>query len=153
MNTYERIFGAGPRGALISIILLGLAYYLEAVVGLPQLFNDDEVRFTVSVVFFLAGTTLVGWSLYSLPPKDRGRHLVITGAFKYARHPLYAAFLLFFNVGLSLLLNNWIYLMWAFLLLPIWSVNVVREEKLMARHFGQAYESYCKKTGRFFPKW
>lgn len=152
MNSYERIFGSGPRGGLISIVLFCLAYFLEGVIGLPQILGNDGMRFTVSVAFFLAGSALVGWSLYSLPPKKRGRCLVITGAFSYVRHPLYAAFLLFFNIGFSLLLNNWIYLIWAFVLLPIWSVNVESEEKLMARHFGKAYEDYCEKTGQFFPK-
>ena len=153
MNSYDRIFGLGPRGVLITTILLVLAYYLEDAVGLPRIFNNDVVSFSAFVVFSLAGSVLVVWSLYSLPLKKSGRHLVLSGAFKYCRHPLYAAFLLFFNMGFSLLLNNWIYLIWAFVLFPIWSINVKSEEKLMRNTFGEEYEDYCKKTGRFFPKW
>ena len=153
MNSYERIFGSGPRGGLISIVLFCLAFFLEGVIGLPQILSNDDVRVTVSVVFFLAGSVAVGWSLYSLPPKSRGRRLVISGAFSYVRHPLYAAFLFFFNLGFSLLLNNWIYLIWAFVLFPIWSVNVKSEEKLMRATFGKEYADYCEKTGRFLPKW
>lgn len=138
---------------LIATALLVLAYYLEDVISLPRIFSNDAVRFSVFVVFSLAGSVLVVWSLYSLPPKERGRHLVISGAFKYCRHPLYAAFLLFFNMGFSFLLNNWIYLIWAFILFPVWSINVKSEEKLMRKVFGKKYEDYCEKTGRFLPRW
>ncbi len=135
------------------MLLFVLTYYLEDIVGLPRIFNnDDGVRFSVSTVFFLAGSALVTWSLYSLPPKDRGRRLVISGAFQYVRHPLYAAFLLFLNVGFSFLLNNWIFIIWALALFPVWSANVRSEEQLMRRVFGEEYQVYCKKTGRFFPK-
>lgn len=138
---------------LIAIVLLVLARYLEDAVSLPRIFSNDIVRFSVSAVFSLIGSVLVVWSLYSLPLKDRGRHLVINGAFKYCRHPLYAAFLLFFNMGFSFLLNNWVYLIWALILFPVWSINVQSEEKLMRKVFGKEYEGYCEKTGRFLPKW
>lgn len=138
---------------LITTALLVLVYYLEDVVSLPRIFSNDVVRFSVFVVFSLVGSALVVWSLYSLPPKERGRDLVISGAFKYCRHPLYAAFLLFFNMGFSFLLNNWIYLIWALILFPVWSLNVKSEEKLMRKVFGKEYEDYCEKTGQFLPKW
>ena len=153
MNSYDRIFGSGPKCVLITTVLFILAYYLEDVVSLPRIFSNDVVRFSVFGVFSLAGSVLVVWSLYSLPPKERGRRLVINGAFKYFRHPLYAAFLLCFSLGFSFLLNSWIYLAWSLVLFPIWSIIVRSEEKLMRNVFGKEYEDYCEKTGRFFPKW
>lgn len=153
MNSYDRIFGSGPKCLLITMVLFILAYYLEDVVSLPRIVGNDVVRFSVFVVFSLVGSALVVWSLYSLPPKKRGRHLVISGAFKYCRHPLYLAFLLFFNMGFSFLLNNWIYLIWALILFPVWSINVTSEERLMRKVFGKEYEDYCEKTARFLPKW
>lgn len=152
LNSYERIFGAGPRGILISVVLFYMAYYLEAIIGLPLIFNSDELRYCVFAVFVLLGSAFVVWSLYSLPPKERGKRLVTSGAYQYVRHPLYASFLLFFNTSLAFLLDNWIYLIWAIVLFPVWSVNVKREEQLMANTFGKAYEVYCEKTWRFFPK-
>ena len=151
MNSYDRIFGSGPRGALIAITLLVLTYYLEDFVGLRIILSNDAIRFSIIAVLSLFGTTIFIWSLVSLPPKDRGMHLVTTGAYKYFRHPLYAAFLLFLNVGFAFLLNNLIYLIWALTLFPVWSMNVRSEEKSMADTFGKAYEEYCQKTRRFFP--
>ena len=36
MNTYDRIFGTGPRGLLISLALLAVAWHLESMAGLPS---------------------------------------------------------------------------------------------------------------------
>ena len=153
MNSYRRIFGSGPKCVLITTVLFILAYYLKDAVSLLRLFSNDAIRFSVFGVFSLAGIVLVAWSLYSLPPKERGKRLVINGAFKYFRHPLYAAFLLCFSLGLSFLLNCWIYMAWSLVLFPIWSIIVRSEEQFMKNVFGKKYEDYCEKTGRFFPKW
>jgi len=152
MNSYDRIFGSGPRGAILSIAILIVSYYYEVTVDLDNIFVKDGVRFTFIVVLNAFGLILFIWSLKSLPPKERGKSLVVTGAFKYFRHPLYASFLLFFNVGFACALNNWIYVVWAIGMFPIWSLNVRCEEKLMKSEFGEEYEAYCKNTWRFVPK-
>lgn len=152
MNSYDRIFGSGPRGAILSIALLVVSYYYEVTVGLDDIFINDGIRFTFIVALNAFGLILIVWSLKSLPPKERGKSLAVTGAFKYFRHPLYASFLLFFNVAFACVLNNWIYVVWAIGMLPIWSLNVRSEEKLMKSEFGEEYEAYCKNTWRFVPK-
>lgn len=152
MNKYERFFGAGPRGASISLVLLALAYMLEDSIGLPAITHNDALKHLGFLLATLITLAILIWSLISLPPRERGRQLVTTGAYKYFRHPLYAAFLSGFNLGLALLLNNWIYIGWAILLHPIWHLNVVSEEKMLRRQFGQDYDDYCKTTGRFFPR-
>jgi len=152
MKSYERIFGSGPRGATISTILFLVAYFLEDQIGFSQIFTNNIIRYSIFIIFSILGIALVVWSLISLPVKERGRSLVATGAFKFFRHPLYAAFLIFLNVGFAFLLNNWVYLCWAVLMFPIWSLNIRSEEKLMKNTFGKEYEAYCSKTWRFIPK-
>lgn len=152
MNFYERMFGSGPRGASLAIMLLILAYYLEDTVGLDAVFANDIIRYSLFIIFSMVGVIIIVWSLASLPPKRRGVKLVTNGAYRYFRHPLYAAFLLFLNVGVAILLNNWVYFIWAILMFPMWSVNVRSEEKLMHREFGDEYNVYCRNTWRFFPK-
>ena len=152
MRTYERIFGSGPKGTFISITLLIVSYYLEDYVGLREIFTSDVIRHSVFIVFFLLGIALLIWSLKSLSPNDRGNKVVTEGAYKYFRHPLYAAFLLFINVGVAFLLNNLIYLCWAVVLFPVWAYIVRDEEKLMRKEFGEEYDVYCRNTWRFVPK-
>ena len=152
MTRYERLFGAGPRGAILSIVLLLMTYYVEDIVGLDLIFSNDLIRYSAFLILSLLGITVILWSVISLPPKERGNHLITKGAFKYFRHPLYASFLLFLNTGFAILLNNWIYILWALALFPIWSINVESEEELMKKEFKEKYELYCRNTWKFFPK-
>jgi protein-S-isoprenylcysteine O-methyltransferase Ste14 len=152
MNTYERIFGAGPRGVLISLALLMLARKVESTVSTPPIISSDFASWLVFVLALVCSIVVVIWSIKSLPPAVRGKQLVTTGVFRYLRHPLYAAFLTGFNFGVAVLLNNWIYILWAVLLHGVWHWNVRSEERLMERKFPKEYEKYCKITGRFFPR-
>ena len=152
MRSYERIFGSGPKVSIISITLLIMAYYMEEDLGLGQIVTSEVARYSALIVLSIFGVSLLIWSLKSLSPEDRGRKLVKVGAYKYFRHPLYAAFLLFFNFGIAFLLNNFIYLLWAVILFPIWSLIVKSEEELMRNEFGEEYVAYCRNTWRFVPK-
>lgn len=152
MNTYDRIFGAGPRGALISFALLIVTWYLEDIVRLPTISESLLIRGLFFVLTIIASIILIAWSVKSLPPNSRGKELVTSGAYKYFRHPLYAAFLSCFNFGLAVFLNNWIYVIWAVILHVVWHWIVRSEEKLMIREFSKEYMEYTKRTGRFVPK-
>ncbi len=104
--------------------------------------------FAVSILLTLF---IIVWSVRSLPTADRGNKLCTSGAFRYVRHPLYAAFLSVFNFGLAVYLSNFIFIIWAVLLHPIWHYIIKYEERLMVDIFGDEYVVYQKKTGRFFP--
>ena len=96
MKTYDRLFGSGPRGAAIGTVLFAIVYLLEDVLSLPNITDSDKVRYVIFALFSTISLFIVVWSLKSLPPKERGKKLVTTGAFKYFRHPLYAAFVSYF---------------------------------------------------------
>lgn len=153
MNTFNRLFGSGPIGLLISVILFFFALYLKELLSIPKIFiNYYLLRLSIFIILTIISIIIIVWSLVSLNPKSRGKTLITTGALKYFRHPLYAAFLTFFNFGLAVLLNNWIFIIWGFLLHPIWHLLIVKEEKDLKFIFPNEYEEYCKITGRFFPK-
>ena len=152
MNTYERIFGAGPRGLLISLALLALTWQVETAFGLPGISDSQAVRWVAFGSSAVGTLLLAGWSAKSLPPATRGKELVTAGPYRYVRHPVYAAFLSCFNFGLAVFLNNWIYVAWAVLLHGVWHWNVRSEEKLMAAAFPDEYPEYCRSTGRFVPR-
>jgi len=152
MTKYERLFGAGPRGLVINLFLLALARLLESPVGLPRITDSAPVRWAVFAMSVVGAIGLAAWGLRSLPPGRRGADLVTHGAYKYFRHPVYASLLSNFNFGLAVLLNNWIYVVWALALHGGWHWNIRSEEKLMAQAFPGLYADYCKKTGRFVPR-
>ena len=106
MNTYERVFGAGPRGLLISLALLALAWRMESEAGLPSIAGSHVARWVVFALTAVGSIGVIIWSAKSLSPAARGKHLVTTGAYRYLRHPLYAAFVSCLNFGLAVLLGQ-----------------------------------------------
>ncbi len=78
--------------------------------------------------------------------------LVTEGVFQFIRHPMYAAHLLW-AVAQPLILTNWI--AGFSLLIPqiaqYW-LRVGAEEKMMLGMFGEEYQEYMDRTGRFIPK-
>jgi protein-S-isoprenylcysteine O-methyltransferase Ste14 len=78
--------------------------------------------------------------------------LVTDGVFKYIRHPMYAAHILW-AIAQPLILANWI-AGFSFLIpqiLQYW-FRVGDEEKMMLEAFGDQYQVYMEKTGRIIPR-
>jgi protein-S-isoprenylcysteine O-methyltransferase Ste14 len=80
-----------------------------------------------------------------------GHELVTRGVYRHLRHPMYAAFWLW-AVTQALLLQNWVAgpaglvgfgLLYAF--------RIGREEALMRRTFGPAWDAYAARTRRVLP--
>lgn len=113
----------------------------------------------IGAVLF-AGASVLLWKTH----QDLGRNwtptlgirdehtLISEGIFKYIRHPMYAAHLLW-ALAQPLLLHNWI-AGFSFLavVIPHYLLRIGDEEKMMLDKFGDEYSEYMKKTGRFFPK-
>lgn len=152
MTSYERIFGTGPRGIFVTIATFAIAYTAVDRYG-PWGMHGISILGYGALAISLAMTLFVAaWSLQSLPPADRGKALVTSGAFRYFRHPLYASFLTFFDFGFALYLDDWIFLGWAIAQHPIWHLNILGEERLMRNEFGAEYDVYCGRRGRFVPR-
>lgn len=151
-ETYRRIFGAGPRGAIVAIVLFLLFNQFHLQWRLSPVFQSDLIRISMASFAFLLAGILLTWALLMLPVRQRGKALVTGGCFGYFRHPLYAAFVSFFNFGLAIVLNSWYFLIWALVTHIFFHFNVRSEERFMRSVYGSEYVDYCKKTGRFLPK-
>jgi protein-S-isoprenylcysteine O-methyltransferase Ste14 len=151
MKGYDRLFGSGPRGIVISVALFALAWIMAGRLGGVPLLESDMLRWTVFAGSLLAAAAVAVWSFKSLPVASRGLVLITSGPYRYVRHPLYAALVSCFNWGLAVLLNNWIFLLWAAAVQGVWHWTIRREEKLMSQAFPRRYPGYCRMTPRFFP--
>lgn len=161
-----------PSGIPMILVGLGtLVYFLEALMySLAVLINPFSscvflfpLRYpfmffvqALGLVFTSAGFFIFNWSVivrgrYAVSwnmPKDH--KLITTGPYRYIRHPSYLGFFLMF-IGLPLLLSN------PFSLIPLIAIPgyyraTAHEERLLTERFGNEYQEYQKKTGRFFPK-
>jgi protein-S-isoprenylcysteine O-methyltransferase Ste14 len=151
INWYGKIFGVGPLGAIYSLSLLWIFFWIGRKVGNPQLFANHALMRIAGVAIAVMGLGLHLWTFKTLGNWWMKNQLCTRGPFKYFRHPMYAAWITFIALGTSLFLNAWIYLVWYVSLQPIWHRLVVREELIMADLFGNDYQTYAACTGRFFP--
>lgn len=77
--------------------------------------------------------------------------LVTNGPYRWVRHPLYSCGWLFF-IGFSLLAANWLMALSLLVAsIPLAMRTPVEEAKLIDR-FGEQYQEYMQRTGRYFPK-
>jgi protein-S-isoprenylcysteine O-methyltransferase Ste14 len=78
--------------------------------------------------------------------------LITTGPYRYVRHPMYAAFILwatsFFLLSGEPVLTG--FFMISFLIVMI--VRTPREEAQLVSVFGNEYREYIRRTGRFLPR-
>jgi len=132
--------------------MLGAAWGLEKTYGFGQIHGFSALGWGALMTGGAVTIVILFWAVKSLPVAKRGNKLVTTGAFRYFRHPLYAAFLLGAGPGLVIYLDGWPYLAVGFSAFPLWHWNVRGEEAMMASIFPDDYPAYCQKTGRFFPK-
>ncbi|TFG50406.1 MAG: isoprenylcysteine carboxylmethyltransferase family protein [Anaerolineales bacterium] len=109
---------------------------------------------------FFAGAAMLLWKTH----RDLGRNwtptlafreshtLVTAGIYRFIRHPMSAAHLLW-AIAQPLMLQNWI-AGFSFLVvtLPQYLLRVDDEEEMMLKKFGEDYKKYTKQTGRLFPK-
>lgn len=81
-----------------------------------------------------------------------GQRLVSDGVYKYIRHPMYAAHLLW-GIAQALLIWNWISGPVSLVIfIPLYFLRVTREEKVMLEEFGDEYQVYMNRTGRIIPR-
>lgn len=111
---------------------------------------------TVCYIFFvwLFGKSLADLGHWWVPGQElkEDLELVRTGAYRYVRHPMYAA-LIGIAVCQLFMLQNWIAGPASIILvLPFCLYQVRREERLLIKYFGDDYLDYIRKTGTLWPK-
>ncbi|MCI0728056.1 MAG: isoprenylcysteine carboxylmethyltransferase family protein, partial [Chloroflexi bacterium] len=78
-----------------------------------------------------------------------GRALVVTGPYRWLRHPIYLAFLLMLTAA-GLLSANWLVgFSGVAMILSVIAFRVPEEERRLAVAFGDDYRAYMGRTGRF----
>ena len=90
---------------------------------------------------------------WSITLEIREEHKLVTdGLYRYVRHPMYSAFWLW-AIAQAFIFPNWIAGFSGLVGVAIlYFSRVGKEEVMMQQTFGKAYDEYCAKTGRIFPK-
>jgi len=86
----------------------------------------------------------------SLIGVERTTELVMAGAYRYVRHPIYSAFL-FGALGVFAKDISWLGALLSGIVILCAVVAAKTEERENIRYFGEAYRSYMKRTKMFMP--
>ncbi len=81
---------------------------------------------------------------------EKTTRLVVVGAYRYIRHPLYSS-LLFLGWGMFFKSPSWLDLLLGALITLFLTATARAEEGENVRFFGQEYQAYMKKTRMFIP--
>ena len=144
---------------VVCSINIFIYHYLIQIVPRIDLFFLDEMFQIIGFTFIIGGNiTLflaykklgIYWS-YPIDGISKKRKLITTGIYSQIRHPVYLSFNLF-SIGYVLLQLDFILLaMYIIGAIGIY-YQAIDEETILIEYFGQEYENYIKKTGRFFVK-
>ncbi|VFQ47323.1 methyltransferase family protein [Desulfoluna butyratoxydans] len=148
-----RIFGVGPTGAGISLLMLGAMVWLDRIMGQPQLTGSGTIPVVAGCVLVVVGAVLHVLVFKNLTRWWVDGELCTRGPFGWCRHPMYAAWIGCIAPGIALAFNSWVVLFWPLAIRPAWHLLVSREEKAIRARFGAAYDEYAAVTPRFFPRW
>jgi protein-S-isoprenylcysteine O-methyltransferase Ste14 len=112
----------------------------------------------VGVVSLLCGSALLAWTFRTLGKNltdtvvTRKNHtLVMHGPYFWIRHPLYSSAAMVI-LGISLIASNWFFLVAGIAVLAILIMRTRTEEMNLVARFGDGYQRYMDRTGRFLPR-
>ena len=140
-------------GMVLPLVYVFSSKYDFANYNLPNFVSWAGVVVFVIAIWLLHKSHVDLKRQWTFAPAIRKNHkLITTGIFKYIRHPMYAAHILW-AIAQAMILPNWI-VGYSFLIpfLPFYFFRVFKEEKMMIKEFGKGYKDYMKKTGRLIPK-
>lgn len=115
----------------------------------------------VGIIFGFAGLAVVIHCTYILflkpeqyiipVPNQAPEKLIISGLYKYVRHPMYIGYL-FIALSEFLILGHPLILAYILGAIPLVNILVIKEEKTLERKFGKEYIQYKKRVPRWIPR-
>ena len=134
--------------------------------GRPRLWpTASTVQALVAAVLILVGLAMSVWAIVYMRRKGDGnpmdafnhevaprtKHLMTDGPYRLSRNPMLTGIFLYL-IGCGVWLMKWQATVFFVVFVLVMLLQVRSEEKRLRRDFGEEYEQYCRRTGRFFPK-
>ncbi|MBO4332490.1 MAG: isoprenylcysteine carboxylmethyltransferase family protein [Paludibacteraceae bacterium] len=131
---------------------------------MPAFLPENWVRLVASVFLAIVGLTVSVWSIVHMRRRGNGnpmdafghevaprtRHLMTDGPYRLSRNPMLTGTFVYL-IGVCVWLWTWQAFVVFALFVAIMLVQVRTEEARLRRDFGNEYEAYCRRTGRFLP--
>jgi protein-S-isoprenylcysteine O-methyltransferase Ste14 len=144
------------RGATMSLgLLIGMQLLFLRLLPFP----NTSILQAGGVILVLVGIGIsiqarvnlgANWAHAADYQIKKNHTLVITGIYKYIRHPIYIGMSLAY-VGAEIVAGSWLFLPLIPILGFISMRQAVKEETLLNEKFGEMYERYKESSFRFIP--
>lgn len=162
MKKLKELAGYALGGLMFVLLIPTLMWWVS---GMPCLCAAPIGRLVVAIVLVVLGLSLSVWSIVYMRRKGDGnpmdafghevaprtKHLMTEGPYRLSRNPMLTGSFIYF-AGVCVWLWTWQALLVFVGFIAIMMIQVLSEEKRLRKDFGEEYEVYCKRTGRFWPK-
>ena len=162
MRKLKEFLGYALGGLLYVLLIPTLMWWVS---GMPNLLAAPMARIVIALVLAALGLSLSVWSIVYMRRKGDGnpmdafghevaprtKHLMTEGPYRLSRNPMLTGSFVYF-AGVCVWLWSWQALLVYVAFIVIMLLQVRSEEKRLRRDFGEEYETYCRQTGRFWPK-
>jgi protein-S-isoprenylcysteine O-methyltransferase Ste14 len=157
VDTMPKSEGEHPFGDIGQLVFLGLflvlwigdSFFLRATT-----FMSGFVTWHIRLLLAAPVIAVAAWLAVSghavVRPEGRTDGIVSTGAFKYVRHPLYLASILFY-LCLSLATASLLSLALSAGIAVFYDYIAGYEEDLLRNNYGEEYSKYRERTGKWLP--
>lgn len=141
------LVGSGRKIGIFTLPFLVAGVMLNIL--FPQFFRvggpPDTLKW-VSVAILVPGIVIWIWSVVLILVKVPRHELITTGPYALVLHPLYTGVALLVLPWLGFILNTWLGLLIGLVLYTGSRLYAPDEEKILARIFGEKWDSYRKKV-------
>lgn len=162
MRKVREIAGYLLGGLMFVLLIPTLMWWVS---GMPDMGMVPVWRRVLALVLAVFGLALSVWSIVYMRRKGDGnpmdafgsevaprtKHLMTEGPYRLSRNPMLTGSFIYF-AGVCVWLWAWPALLVYIAFIVIMLLQVRSEEKRLHRDFGEEYEAYCRRTGRFWPK-
>lgn len=149
-------------GGLMFVLLIPTVMWLVS--GRPDYLAAPLWRRVIALILALVGLSLSVWSIVYMRYKGDGnpmdafghevaprtKHLMTEGPYRLSRTPMLSGSFIYY-AGVCIWLWTWQALLVFVAFIAIMMLQVLSEEKRLRKDFGEEYEDYCRRTGRFWP--
>ena len=161
MRKLREIVGYALGGLMFVLLIPTLMWWVS---GMPDLFAAPTIRIVIALVLAVFGLSLSVWSIVYMRRKGDGnpldafghevaprtKHLMTEGPYRLSRNPMLTGSFIYY-IGVCVWLWTWQSLLVFAVFVVIMLLQVRSEEKRLRRDFGEEYEAYCRRVGRFGP--
>ncbi len=143
----KALVGSGDRIMLFTLPFLVIGLVLN--IAFPSIFKvggPPTALMVASIILLIPGVIIWLWSVFLILVEVPKNKLITYGPYALVRHPLYTAVALLVLPWVGFLLNSWLGVVLGLILYIASRMYSPREEVLLAKTFGAAWDEYCKKV-------